>query len=73
MSDPFAPKPTFSNRDLAACAEREVKQREHVYPRLIYQGRLKTHDAERQIAMMREIARILRTLAAADELTERLL
>lgn len=63
----------FTNRELAHCAAREVKQREHVYPRLIYQGRLKAHEAERQIAMMRTIAEILALQADLDEEQERLL
>jgi hypothetical protein len=65
--------PVFSARDLAHCASREVKQRTYVYPRLVYQGRLKAAEAERQIAMMQRIADDYEAKAKADELAERLL
>jgi hypothetical protein len=49
--------------ELAAEAERELETRERVYPDWIARGSLSLHTAERRIAMMREIARLLR---AAD-------
>jgi hypothetical protein len=35
---------------------REIKMRERVYPRLVGNGKLKQIDADRNIAIMREIA-----------------
>ena len=35
---------------------REIRQRQRVYPRLIAAGKLSQADADRQIAIMREIA-----------------
>ena len=37
-------------------ALREIRQRQRVYPRLIAAGKLSQADADRQIAIMREIA-----------------
>lgn len=48
---------TFTAAELAACARREVAQRERVYPRLITSGKMDRRTAERQIAMMEQIAR----------------
>ena len=64
---------TFSFSELARCAEREVKQREHVYPRLVSEGRMKARSAQVQTDMMREIARRMAELAEAEEASERLL
>jgi hypothetical protein len=47
---------SFTNREKAAEARREVKQRERVYPRLIQQGKLKADKAADQIRIMIEIA-----------------
>lgn len=46
----------FTNGEKRACAEREVKQRNRVYPRLVENGRMTKEAAEREIAMMKEIA-----------------
>lgn len=35
---------------------REIRQRQRVYPRLVAAGKLSQADADRQIAIMREIA-----------------
>jgi hypothetical protein len=48
---------TYTATELAECAAREVKQRRRVYPRLIDQGKMTQSMADRQIAMMEEIAR----------------
>ena len=47
---------TFTTAEKRACAERELKQRKHVYPRLISQGRMSQEFADRQIALMQAIA-----------------
>jgi hypothetical protein len=56
----------FSRADLADCAEREVKQRRRVYPNLVTGGKMTREFADRQIAMMEEIARDYRRVAAVE-------
>lgn len=56
--------PRFTFLTLAECAEREVQQREHVYRRMIAQGKMRRDTADREIAMMRDIARRLREAVA---------
>lgn len=46
----------FTIAELCECAKREVKQRKHVYARLVYQGKMDQKEAEREIALMRAIA-----------------
>lgn len=58
--------PTFTAADLADCAEREVRQRQRVYPRLIESSRMTQAMADCQNAMMQAIARKLRTEADAE-------
>ena len=53
----------FPLPDLAACAEREVRKRRHVYPNRILTGRMSQRFADRQIAMMEAIGEILRALS----------
>ena len=48
--------PKFSYGELAECAEREVKQRERVYKRLIENGSMSRPFAQKQRLMMRAIA-----------------
>lgn len=50
----------FSRDRLAECAEREVKQRVRVYPRLVAERRMTQEMADREIAMMKAIVEILR-------------
>lgn len=61
-------EPRFTAEDKALCAEREIKQRERVYPRLIAQGRLIPEWARREIDLMREIADDYRKTARKDQL-----
>jgi replicative DNA helicase len=51
---------TFTLRDLAECAERELKLRRRVYANRVDTGRMSQNEAERQIAMMEAIAAKLR-------------
>jgi hypothetical protein len=55
----------FTNQEKALCAEREVQQREWVYPRRVEAGKMKRERANRELALMREIAAEYR--AKADE------
>lgn len=48
--------PTFSAMEKQACAERELKMRERVYPRWVENGRMTQAKADQEIAIMREIA-----------------
>ena len=57
----------FTLTELAREAEREVILREAVYPDRIAAGKMRREHAERQIAMMREIARRLRVEADAQD------
>jgi hypothetical protein len=57
----------FSARDKADCAAREVKQRQRVYARLVGEGRMKGDEADRQIALMEEIAVEYRAIADAQD------
>lgn len=63
----------FTAREKAACAEREVAQRERVYGRLVETGRMNPTFAKRQTEIMREIAAEYRERADAEEAAERLL
>ena len=47
--------PSFTDAELAACAEREVRQRRRVYPRLIRKGSMTTAEADHETAMMKAI------------------
>ena len=46
----------FSAREKADCAKREVGQRKYVYLRRVADGKMTQHLADRQIAVMQEIA-----------------
>lgn len=46
----------FTDTDKREAAEREAKMRRRVYPRWVTDGRLKQAEADRQIALMDEIA-----------------
>jgi len=47
----------FNVLELSECAAREVTQRRRVYPRLVETGKMKREFADKQIAMMEQIAR----------------
>ena len=48
--------------------EREIKQRERVYPRLCEQGKMSIEFASRQIEVMRQIAEDYRPQAEREKL-----
>lgn len=56
----------FSAFELAACAEREVGFRQHVYSRRVEAGKMPKTTADREIAMMRAIAEKLREESQAE-------
>jgi hypothetical protein len=57
----------FTAKEKAACAEREVKMRERVYPRWVAEGRVSQAAANVQLAIMQEIADEYRAKAETEE------
>jgi hypothetical protein len=51
-----------SIEDQVACAERELKMRERVYPRWVGEGRMSQDKADKEIAAMRAIIATLQAL-----------
>ena len=47
---------TFTDQEKAECAAREVKMRRRAYPRWVASGQMPKAQADREIAMMEEIA-----------------
>ena len=64
---------TFTDRDKADEAKREVAMRRRVYPRWVQDGRMKQADADRKIAVMEAIAADYRERAETEEQKGRLL
>lgn len=58
---------TFTAADKLRCAEREVRQRRRVYPRLVAGDRMDQLDADREIACMEAIAADYRAQVAAEK------
>lgn len=54
---------TFTYPELKKCAEREVMMRERVYGKRVEAGTMNQEDADREIAMMKEIEDILEYLS----------
>lgn len=52
---PFEERPV-NDQDKLACALRELRLRQEVYPRLINRGKLTQEKADREIELMRLIA-----------------
>jgi hypothetical protein len=46
----------FTDREKRQAAERELNMRRRVYPSWVDRGRMSKHEAERQIALMEDIA-----------------
>jgi hypothetical protein len=51
----------FSWEELQHCAQREVRQRKRVYPRLVHTGKMTQAEADKEIAMMQSISSFLAT------------
>jgi hypothetical protein len=58
----------MTNEEKCQCAERELKFRERVYPRLIDQGKMTTGKATWELNLMKAIANDYRRLAEKDRL-----
>ena len=63
----------IGDREKAECAAREVKQRQHVYPRFVADGRMSQGFADRQIEVMHAIAQDYSERADRADATGRLL
>ena len=61
---------TFTNDELATCAEREVKQRQRTYAYKVGTHDMSPDFAAQQIDMMKQIAREYRAKAAAEAAQE---
>lgn len=66
--DPEKPRPTYTLGELVKCVEREIAMRRRVYPGRVDTGRMNTLQADREIAMMLQIAEELRGLAKFERL-----
>lgn len=60
----------FSNADKLAEVEREIKQRQRVYPRLVAKGTLRQATADKQLEIMCDIARDYRNKVKEGPLFE---
>lgn len=60
-------------RDKARAADRELKQRQRVYPRLVASGKMTAQFADWQIKVMASIAEDYEASASAEEQKGRLL
>jgi hypothetical protein len=56
----------FTRSEKLFCIERELRMRRHVYPRAVAQRRMTQHEADRELAMMEEIAQDYREQAEAQ-------
>ena len=63
----------FTNAEKKIEAQREVQQRRRVYRRLVENGKMSQADADRQIAIMQEIADDYTARATEDDKATRLL
>lgn len=64
---PMDAPPAFTPRQLAECAEREVRYRKHVYPNLVAKGSMSVAKMDFEIAAMEAIAAKLRGAQAYAE------
>ncbi len=58
----------FTYAEMAEAARREVGQRKRVYERLVGNGKMSKTFADRQVAIMEQIAETLEGLAKGDRL-----
>lgn len=58
----------FTTEQLAKCARTEVAMRRQVYRYRIHNGKMTQAEADKEIAMMREIAILLETMAKGPTL-----
>jgi hypothetical protein len=49
----------FTNEELVACVQREIRQRKRVYPRLVERGTMRPEDAEYETEVMQAVLNLL--------------
>lgn len=59
---------TVELAEQVACIKREIRFREHVYPRRIAAGRMSTQDARHEIERMKAVLTTLEEVAAKERL-----
>ena len=59
---------SYSNRDKAKEAAREMRIRGNVYPHWVKMGRMSSDEADMRLSIMREIAQDYGTLADQDDI-----
>jgi hypothetical protein len=59
---------TVALADQVACIRREIRFREHVYPRRVAAGRMSQPDARREIERMKAVLATLEEVAAKERL-----
>lgn len=64
MSDDLVP---ISLDDEIICVRREIGMRERVYPRWVAGGKMKQHNAEREIAVMKSVLESLYRLKGLEK------
>lgn len=60
--------PPITAAEKQACAEREVRLRERVYPRRVAEGKMTQAQADRETRIMRAVANDYAELAKAERL-----
>jgi hypothetical protein len=57
---------TATNEQKLQCAERELRFRQRVFPRLVERGKMTQQQSERELELMQAIADDYRVLAQAE-------
>jgi hypothetical protein len=68
MTEPKQRDLSISAADKLRCAERELKYRARTYPRLVEQHKMSQATADREIAVMKEIAADMREQVEAERM-----
>ena len=61
------PRRSYTNREKLRCIERELKYRNHVYPRHVGAGKMTQLQADREIFVMEDIAADYTALIRAED------
>lgn len=64
---------TFTAADKRQCADRELRQRQHVYARMVAAGKLTQAKMDREIALMESIRNDYAKIEADEEARGRLI
>ncbi len=55
MNEMKLPPVTITTGDKIRCLKREIAMRERNYPRWVESGKMKQHDADREVAVMKAV------------------